>query len=577
MQLDDNFSLRSVIRVLVRIRIQVAARRRDRAFFQKLVNVSRNNPPPEEIDSLLPPRRTWSRYRPDRKTRAGKPTDSVNTRAIHACIQHHLEEGTLDHTLWGAKLLQFTGQLRERLDHNTPLSSGKIVPMARHRSNKFRLIHRTENLQDRVFLNLIARYLRGRFDDELDSCVYAFRHRGERSHSVPVARLLDYRRNHAGEVLYSAEADIQKFFDTIGHPVVEESVARFVEKIRNRGEDVDPRALAVIQIALDNYSFDDALEQGRAELRSSGRDHLIATPPEELLSELREKFGPRRFGLPQGGSLSPLLANLVLSHADSMVKAVPGSEQSFYARYCDDILIVHPDENVCQGMLDEYLKGLSSLGLSAHEPSREPVSEREFFDEKTLLPYRWASPAIHPGSSRWVSFLGYHIGHDGNTRLRKSTVRNEHDKQIQLVDRILRTIDNNMPAALLMPSDVHVHFRAAMRMIAMSTGKNRLRTHRREIGQPCWSDAFPLLESNRSIAAQLRNLDHGRERQLRRLRRGLGRRGISADWPKEWRPLLFTHLGAPFSYHSLLRGRERPGIPDPPLLQSNSQFSGGYK
>ena len=127
MQLDDYFSLRSVIRVLVRIRIQVAARRRDRAFFQKLVNVSRNNPLPEDVDSLLPPRRIWSRYRPNRKTRAGKPTDSVNTRAIHACIQHHLEEGTLDHTLWGAKLLQFTGQLRERLDHNTPLSSGKIV------------------------------------------------------------------------------------------------------------------------------------------------------------------------------------------------------------------------------------------------------------------------------------------------------------------------------------------------------------------------------------------------------------------------------------------------------------------
>ena len=494
----------------------------------------------------------------------------MNRKALHGSIRRHITEKKLKTTQWGRNLIRFAGRLRARIDNNQPLEISRVVFKKKNRSDELRMLSVTENLEDRVLQKLTASYLRERVDPVLDRCVCAFRSRGTGLHSEPVADLINFARKHDGAQLYAAEADIVAFFDTIPHSVVMDSVEIAIEKLRVREENIDHRALAIIKIALDTYSFEDALEKGTSELQASSRGLLIATPPEELLCELRERYGARGFGLPQGGSISPILANLVLTRVDSMVMKVPGSEMGYYRRYCDDILIVHPDENVCQRMLDEYMRGLSCLGLAAHEPSKEPVSPREFFEQKTLLPYRWGSKSIHPENRGWVSFLGYHIRYDGNLRLRKNTVRNEHDKQIQLVDKILTTIDKNLESALRMPSDVHPHFRGTLRMISMAVGRNRLRAQGRAIPQPCWSDAFPLLKPNRSISQQLRRLDRNRERQLQRLKRALERRGIPVTWPKFWRPRSFTHFGAPYSYFSLLRGADRPGIPDFPKRRSRS-------
>ncbi len=89
-------------------------------------------------------------------------------------------------------------------------------------------------------------------------------------------------------------------------------------------------------------------------------------------------------GLPRCGSLSTVLANLVLHEADDAVLRTQCGNL-FYARYCDDVVIAHPDESVCRAALEAYKAALPlqgkavqllrfpGEGRAAYQPSRDAL------------------------------------------------------------------------------------------------------------------------------------------------------------------------------------------------------------
>jgi len=83
---------------------------------------------------------------------------------------------------------------------------------------------------------------------------------------------------------------------------------------------------------------------------------------------LSPKFPEAPQGLPQGGTLSTLFANLVLSQGDYAVESVPAAPPVFYARFCDDIIIAHPDRDICQQAFHRYIDSIHQLGLATHPP-----------------------------------------------------------------------------------------------------------------------------------------------------------------------------------------------------------------
>jgi len=48
-----------------------------------------------------------------------------------------------------------------------------------------------------------------------------------------------------------------------------------------------------------------------------------------------------KIGVPQGGAISGLIANLVLDYADSEILKLKSSKL-LYVRFCDDMVIMHP-------------------------------------------------------------------------------------------------------------------------------------------------------------------------------------------------------------------------------------------
>ena len=105
------------------------------------------------------------------------------------------------------------------------------------------------------------------------------------------------------------------------------------------------------------------------------------------------------YGIPQGGALSPVFANLIMMPVDEAVKAVSGSDTGYYARFCDDLLVSHPEEATCIEMFAAVLRALDRLGLRYHHANNVEVYPADYFSGKSKLPYLWSCRL--PWSWQW--------------------------------------------------------------------------------------------------------------------------------------------------------------------------------
>ena len=145
---------------------------------------------------------------------------------------------------------------------------------------------------DRVIQQAVAQILSPIFDPEFSESSFGFRPKRSAHDAVKAVREHISRGNST-----AIEVDLEKYFDTVNHDMLMVRVAR---KIR------DKRVLKLIGLYL------------RAGV---------------LVNGVKEKT---REGVPQGGPLSPLLANILLDDFD---KELEGRGHKF-ARYADDFVIL---------------------------------------------------------------------------------------------------------------------------------------------------------------------------------------------------------------------------------------------
>ena len=517
-----------IIRELARFRADEAVKRHPA---QRLSAISPLAPDPLTVvapvfTSIFPPRRQW--YRLPRKERLQTPRQHLLRRELTRTVFSDIRDNPQSQSPWRLALIAMVESIQTQAASHCPA----IDPPERftiHKDNgKPRTIHAFRDPAQRTLLTLLHRYLSDRIDPGFSAASYAFRKNPDHGRTKAIRQLLDYRQVHAACGLFVAECDLRDFFDHIPHLAIRRALAPYA---------FDPQALRLV----DAY-----LEAGAAV-----QDH----------------------GIPQGGALSPLLANLVLTSVDEAVTAMAAPQSVYYARFCDDILIAHPQESICRQTLDTCLDTIARLGLPFHAPTAVSTYGPDFYTMKSKLPYRWADPATGGTATPWVSFLGYQLKYDGCTRIRKTSISKQAIKQHQTIERVRLLVQNTPPEALR-ATGTQILDRTTEQLVAMSVG--RIRNRVADTPQPCWADAFPLLNANPSAIHQCKTLDRSRERQIRRLKRTLIEKGcLDAEDTASQRqkanieslaalfdmdpanlPRLARHnplyRGAPFSYYAAL-------------------------
>jgi len=189
------------------------------------------------------------------------------------------------------------------------------------------------NVVDRVIQQAIAQVMTPIFDPQFSESSFGFR--PKRSAHGAVKQVQAYLK--AGYRI-AVDLDLAKFFDNVQHDILMARVARGVG---------DKRLLALI---------------GRY-LRAGVR--------------IGERFEPSEVGTPQGGPLSPLLANILLDDLDRELEA----RGHRFARYADDLLVLVKSERAGQRVkasLTAYLARRLKLPVNEHKSRVTAIDECVF-------------------------------------------------------------------------------------------------------------------------------------------------------------------------------------------------------
>jgi len=257
--------------------------------------------------------------------------------------------------------------------HYIPKAPGKFRPLG------------IPAVRDRVAQEVVRRLIEPYFEPYFSECSFGFRPHRNCHQAIRALRRL--RKQGYCVVL---DADIQSFFDNIAHALIIKLVA---EKI------ADGNILTLIQKFLTSGVMEDGV------LKKTS------------------------LGTPQGGVISPLLANIVLDVLDKELAA----HGYVFVRYADDFLVLAkstPELEKARDLVRDVIEGKLKLQLA---PDKTKITSfQDGFD-----------------------FLGFHFSQNGVTmrtksheklmdKIRSLTIRSHNfsDEVIQNLNRVTRGVAN---------------------------------------------------------------------------------------------------------------------------------------
>lgn len=249
-------------------------------------------------------------------------------------------------------------------------------------------------LEDKVLQRAVVMILEAIYEQDFWDCSYGFRP-GRSAHQA-LQFLWEQSMRMGG--CWILEVDIRKFFDTVDH-------AHLREFLRHRVRD------GVLLRLLGKWLNAGVLENG------------VVTYPEE--------------GTPQGGVISPLLANVYLHHVldDWFARQVQPRLQSrgFLIRYADDAVLGFSGEEDARRVLAVLPKRLGRYGLTLHPEKTRLIS----FHRPPWSPTQ-EGPRKGPRRETFdlLGFTHYWgVSRKGNWAVKRKTARDRFAKAVRNVAR----------------------------------------------------------------------------------------------------------------------------------------------
>lgn len=416
---------------------------------EKTLNVT------EHIFMLMPPRDLW--LRPRRRERISKQTKELKkskqilTQSLDLTIKRHRK--TPERYPYIGRLNSFIEELRSEIRSTTPLQftslciNGKKKKVAADGTIILRPLCIFKSLKEKLLVSLASSYLSMAFDNLLHEEILSYRppryyHNSEQkvltNRDNAIANLMTYRRRFQHRNIYVTECDIQKYFDTINHDIIRRCFSSFADKVKQEHPDFDYTSVGrVVDAYLDSYSFYNNILVENEQLAQHHPPRTYEPLKEHLFFE-RGCYDKADFenhkaqiGIPQGGALSGLMSNVILSTIDCQSILCSEDPRRFFCRYGDDIILMHTSKEKCQRLIDAYCRALTDHKLLYHEFQRvddesykrqDGTTLQAIWDQKSRHPFLWGRQDNERESMDWIGFLGYEIRYTGEIRIRRSSL-----------------------------------------------------------------------------------------------------------------------------------------------------------
>lgn len=560
---QDFITPRAIIRLLCSYRVRIAKTRHEKYILKGIMPnypVMQDNY--NELSKLLPPRRKWVtlkkdlRYKVNRCSREQALSSlDVNMRRLLITIDNAYKTGCKDP--WFSNLLTFIKDIQascQSLSYTVqcpitrPIIKGDIGSDGKVECRPISIF---KSYKDRVILSLANKYLTILFDNFFDEDSLAFRAKRNyhthwnyfTTHHDAIDRILEFREKNAHKNIYVAECDMQKFYDSVRHSIVRKEFRRLIHQV-HKSYNIDTTTIEHIFYSyLDCYTFPSKVYQLNNDKEYWNFHHIngyFGWIENELLERgLCAKKGISRLkiGVPQGGALSGLIANIVLNSADRNVRKYKGN--FLYQRYCDDMIILHTNKKECSSILKCYNTTLKHLMLIPHDIKDIKFNSEQYWKIKSKDVYPWGV-----AGNEWIEFVGYEIKRTGEVRIRKKSLLKEKNKIKTVVREICKQVTDQKRVTDNSICNTILH-----KLISMSVGKVALWNYQYIENELCWITGFNRLSDNPYAIKQIEDLDRVRVNALRSAKKYLLRHTAKGDPQKRNNDVarLGFH-GRPFSY-----------------------------
>jgi len=559
LEIKEYFSDKELIKILCHKRAIAAKKGHDDHFFRNISSkaISPHKYLDKEIFSFFPPRSKWIRLTKREREIRGSNTVETNAVQLERTIWREIKKYDrlgIAKPDWLKQLLDFTDKIRKDVfdeSRNYKISTPRTIPIIKDTKEKTYRPLSIFKLNDLILTGQVAKYLSNCFDPLFSDSSYAFRTGIQKSkvfnHHKAIEDIIDFK-SKVGNALFVSECDIKKFYDCVNHTKISEEFQAITKEVKVKlNIEVDNRAVYFFNSYLAAFSFNEDIKKKEKKLLSKVGvvNGTIPWVKDSELLEVKSNPTTDRIGVPQGGAISCLIANILLTHVDRVVNANSDSN-TFYGRFCDDMVLMHTEKEKCESLLEIYQAALKEVKLISHKPLNFAEYGKGFWDEKlkSKLPYKWEQHnKLKPETKMnvpWLSFVGYQIKYDGLVRVRNKSIKKELKKQVSETDKIINVV-RKAPRI----NKMAIKFRLQQRLISMSVSRFKFGSSNISM---CWCAGFKVLKSNPNVTNQIRRLDRNREKQLKRLELYL--KGVKTPVRKAKKQVTpLKYYGHNYSYH----------------------------
>ncbi len=618
-QFESYFTENEIIKLICKVRVKIAKAKCKKHLIHLLTtnpkynyHLDTNSIPQNEFETkqkelmdflstILPSRKRWvklgeeSRRKPKRENEFLTTTDK-NFYALLKTIKAESKKASKQE--WYNKLQLFISEIIEvAIRKECKIEKPTIFPKLKEVKKK---IGKNEcrpicifSLKDRIILSLTNKFLTRLFDEHFQKSSFAFRYkRNDKgnilSHHDCVLEIVKYRKENLQSDLFVTECDMKKFYDTVNHTIAFELFNNLIEKSKRLYPNLElEKPCLIFSSYLKSFAFNIDIpkptdnEYWKSYNIPNGEFEWICNEDLILQYHIDTK---ERIGVPQGGALSGLIANIYLNQADIALKDF----DILYQRFCDDMIIISKDFNTCYNAKSIYENELRKLKLFPHKfkeqndlckfelifgknhniilPNKIPkwiiktirfvlkkriaIDIKPFWDGKSKGPYKWGQ--IENDAFPWVGFVGYEVNFKGEIRVRKKSLHKELKKQKTIVKEILDSIKTGMrkPKGTATESAIN-------RLIGMSVGRIGLDNFEEVSTDLCWKNGFRELTPNEHSTRQIKQLDRNRNKLYYKMLKQIEQPKLEDEKDEEKDNKQPIQYNKPFSYYYQILERQK--------------------
>lgn len=587
---ESFFSKNEILKLICKARIKLAKNRSKKHLLHLLTSnptfnyhIISNSEPENSFEvnqkevtdilsSILPPRKKWvklgeqSRRKPNRKNEFLTSNDR-NYYSLLKTIK--VESKKTIKAKWFLNLEKFVEEIITiskggKYEVSKPIVFPKLKEKIRtNQTNECRPIC-IYSLKDRIILSLTNKFLTRVFDEQFQDCSYAFRSRRNSqgniiSHHDCIIAIDEYRKANMDNLVFVAECDMKKFYDTVNHKIALRLFQSMIKIAKQKHTTLDFKiSTKIFKSYLNSYAFNVDVPKCTAnEYWTSYKipNGFFGWIDDTNLKTHYTDNTKERIGIPQGGALSGLIANIYLNKVDIKIKKF----DVFYQRFCDDMIILAKDFDNCDKAKNAYEIELKKLKLFPHKfkssdelktVEKNKICFKEFWNGKSKGPYMWGK--VEDDAFPWIGFVGYEIDYLGNIRVRKKSLEKELAKQ----KTIIREIKNAVKKGMRKPKGTATES-AINRLIGMSVGRIGLHNFDEVSTDMCWKNGFRELTANPYSIRQIKQLDRNRSKHYYKLLKEINEPEIEIDKNIKKEKRKYMRYDKPFSYYYQIIERQK--------------------